>query len=178
AAAPVTAKPADPSKDDAAARQQNGLAQKDSAVSIAPLENLPHTPPPVAAPVPVAPPPPPPPPAAPVAFISNPQSVMTQKLDELHKQVTSEAHTIRLVAGSATVVSLGLSVLYILWTIRAGYLLASLLSSMPAWSFVDPLSILDHFDNALDRRRRRDGDGHSDDGDGSFRTLVHRQGAR
>jgi hypothetical protein len=95
---------------------------------------------------------------------------MTQQLDELHKQVTGEQHTIRLVAGSATVVSLGLSVLYILWTIRAGYLLAGLLSSMPAWTFVDPLPILDHFDDALERRRKRN----EEDGE-SLETLVNRQ---
>ena len=96
---------------------------------------------------------------------------MSQHLDELHEQVTSETHAIRLVAGSATVVSLGLSVLYILWTIRAGYLLAGLLSAMPAWSFVDPLPILDHFDDAMERRRRK---GDDDDGE-SLETLVRGQ---
>jgi hypothetical protein len=62
--------------------------------------------------------------------------------------------------------------LYILWTIRAGYLLAGLLSSMPAWTFVDPLPILDHFDDALERRRKRKED---EDGE-SLETLVNRQG--
>jgi hypothetical protein len=37
----------------------------------------------------------------------------------------------------------GASVLYLAWFLRAGSLVSSLLSSMPAWSFVDPLPILD-----------------------------------
>jgi Cadherin-like/Bacterial cadherin-like domain len=173
-AAPVAAKPAQVNKDaDANAKaQQPALVQKDTNISIAGIDALRPPPPPVAAPLAVAPPPPP---AAPVAFINNiadtataASSPIIRQLDEMHKQVTGEQHTIRLVAGSATVVSLGLSVLYILWTIRAGYLLAGLLSSMPAWTFVDPLPILDHFDDAL-RRKRRDEDGES------LETLVNRQ---
>jgi hypothetical protein len=41
---------------------------------------------------------------------------------------------------------------------------------MPAWTFVDPLPILDHFDDALERRRKRE----EEDGE-SLESLVNRQ---
>lgn len=40
------------------------------------------------------------------------------------------------------VVSTGLSVGYVLWLLRGGALIASLLSSLPAWRLVDPLPVL------------------------------------
>jgi len=40
----------------------------------------------------------------------------------------------------------GLTVGYVFWTVRAGYLLTSLIAQMPAWRFVDPLPILNSFD--------------------------------
>ena len=44
--------------------------------------------------------------------------------------------------GVATAVSSALSVGYVVWTLRGGYLVASLLSSVPAWQFIDPLPVL------------------------------------
>ena len=65
--------------------------------------------------------------------------------------------------------------------IRAGYLLASLLSSMPAWTFVDPLPILDHFNDPNDPegRRRRGGssDKSTDDDHESLQSLVSQKTA-
>ena len=106
-----------------------------------------------------------------VAFLAEPASKFTESLDQLHKQVTEEKALLRLVAGSASFVSLGMSVVYILWTLRAGYVLASLLSSMPAWQFIDPLPILDD-PAALKRRNRRSGSGN--DEDDSLEDLIER----
>jgi hypothetical protein len=91
----------------------------------------------------------------------------------MREKVTKDEPVLNLVAGSAQWASVAASVIYILWTIRAGYLLASLLSSMPAWTFVDPLPILDHFNdlNDPDRRKR----GKNDDDDESLQNLVERQ---
>ena len=36
----------------------------------------------------------------------------------------------------------GLTVGYVFWTVRAGYLLTGLIAQAPAWRFVDPLPIL------------------------------------
>jgi hypothetical protein len=140
---------------------------------------------PAPAPAPVRPPTPhaPPPPVAPLVVV-NPQQVkfvaqqgnnLDKALDELHEQVTHEKSVIRLMAGSASFMSLGLSVVYILWTIRAGYFIASLLSSMPAWQFVDPLPILED-GNLFTKRRTTGGGGRGpgDDEDGeSLESLVN-----
>ncbi len=48
----------------------------------------------------------------------------------------------RIMIGSAVGLTTGLTVGYVFWTIRAGYLLTSLVAQMPAWRLVDPLPIL------------------------------------
>jgi hypothetical protein len=45
-------------------------------------------------------------------------------------------------AAGAALVSSGLSVGYVLWLARGGVLVASVMSSVPAWSSVDPLPVL------------------------------------
>jgi hypothetical protein len=149
-------------------------------INVAPAVAAPAPAPAPIAPAPIAPPLPPPPPAAPVAFVinANPDSAITQKLDEMHEQVTKDPALKELVAGTAQWASLAVSVIYILWTIRAGYLLASLLSSMPAWTFVDPLPILDHVNDPNDpegRNRRGKNSNNTDEDDESLQNLVERQ---
>jgi hypothetical protein len=61
------------------------------------------------------------------------------------------------------VVSTGLSVGYVLWLLRGGVLLASLLSSIPAWRLVDPLPVLGRVG------------GQSDDDDESLEEMVETQ---
>jgi len=48
----------------------------------------------------------------------------------------------RWMIGSAVGVTTGLTVGYVFWTVRAGYLLTGLIAQVPAWRFVDPLPIL------------------------------------
>ena len=63
--------------------------------------------------------------------------------NELRNEVSQENGVIHhVVVGSSVAVSSGLSVGYVLWMIRGGVLLSSVLSSMPAWRFVDPLPVL------------------------------------
>ena len=66
-----------------------------------------------------------------------------------------------MVVGSSIAVSTGLSVGYVLWMIRGGVLLSSVLSSMPAWRLVDPLPVLGFLDDEDD-----------DDHDDSLESLV------
>ena len=47
------------------------------------------------------------------------------------------------IIGGTSAISTGLSVGYLIWTLRSGILMSSLLSSLPAWRFVDPLPILE-----------------------------------
>jgi hypothetical protein len=60
--------------------------------------------------------------------------------DEIGKEVAFS----QVAVGSTLTVATGLSVGYVLWLIRGGVLLSSLLSSLPAWRFVDPLPVLTH----------------------------------
>ena len=52
------------------------------------------------------------------------------------------AVTDRIKVGSAAAVTTGVSVGYVVWLIRGGVLMSSVLSSLPAWRFVDPLPVL------------------------------------
>ena len=59
---------------------------------------------------------------------------------------------------SLAATSLGLSVGYVLWLLRGGVLLSSLLSSLPAWRLVDPLPILGRLDDEDDEDDEQDED--------------------
>lgn len=67
---------------------------------------------------------------------------MGAALDQMQEDMTDESTT-QTVAGTASFVSIGLSVGYFFWAVRAGSVLTSLLSSVPTWRAVDPLPILD-----------------------------------
>ncbi len=68
--------------------------------------------------------------------------------DEIDSESTFGADELfneTLAVGSATVMVTALSAGYLLWTLRGGCLLASFLSSVPAWRMMDPLPILEDF---------------------------------
>jgi len=67
---------------------------------------------------------------------------LRESLDAVKQEMTSHSRLSKVYLGSAVVSSIGLSVGYVVWLLRGGMLLASFLSSMPAWQFLDPLPIL------------------------------------
>jgi hypothetical protein len=67
---------------------------------------------------------------------------MVNSLDGVKKEMAGEIAFNQTVLGSAIAVSTGLSVGYVVWLIRGGMLLSSLLSSIPAWQILDPLPVL------------------------------------
>jgi hypothetical protein len=67
---------------------------------------------------------------------------MVNSLDDVKKEMAGEIAFNKTVLGSAIAVSTGLSVGYVVWLIRGGMLLSSLLSSIPAWQILDPLPVL------------------------------------
>ncbi len=69
------------------------------------------------------------------------------ELDEMDEQMQSEIQFHDIVVGSAAVTSVSLTVGYVLWVLRGGVLLSSLLVQLPAWRMVDPLVVLDHIDS-------------------------------
>jgi hypothetical protein len=56
--------------------------------------------------------------------------------------VQEEADFQQRVLASSIAIGAGVSIGYVLWLLRGGVLLASLMSSLPAWRFVDPLPVL------------------------------------
>jgi hypothetical protein len=104
---------------------------------------------------------------APVPEIATVREPEFQKeLNRLREEVRDEAVVETRVAASVFVVSTGLSVGYVLWLLRGGVLLASLLSSIPAWRLVDPLPVLGRVG------------GQSDDDDESLEEMVENQADR
>ena len=63
-------------------------------------------------------------------------------LDAVQEEMGKEILIGKTVVGSAIATSVGLSAGYVVWMLKGGSLLASLLSSLPAWQLADPLAIL------------------------------------
>jgi hypothetical protein len=89
---------------------------------------------------------------------------LRDSLDAVKQEIASDSTLSKVYLGSALVSSIGLSVGYVVWLLRGGMLLASLLSAMPAWQFLDPLPIL---------ARKKDDD-RSDDNE-SLESIVDRK---
>jgi hypothetical protein len=113
----------------------------------------PSPPPPVAVVVPHVPPPapaPPPPPPPPVQAQQAPQpphyqtAQLFNKLDELSRELNAENKQIRVTPGAVTgLTTTLLSVGYVVWCLRGGSMVATLLTTMPLWRMLDPLPVLD-----------------------------------
>lgn len=67
-----------------------------------------------------------------------------QQLDQLQDTIRQQLNLDKNVVASTLAVSTGLSVGYVIWLVRGGVLLSSLLTSLPAWRLIDPLPILGH----------------------------------
>jgi parallel beta-helix repeat protein len=66
-------------------------------------------------------------------------------IEDIQKVGDEAKQTLKLdrnVVASTTAVSAGLSIGYVIWLVRGGALLSSLLASIPAWRVMDPLPIL------------------------------------
>jgi len=65
-----------------------------------------------------------------------------KSLENFREQTEQEASIEKTVVGSAIAASTGLSAGYVIWLLRSGALLSSILSSLPAWQLADPLAVL------------------------------------
>jgi hypothetical protein len=84
-------------------------------------------------------------------------------LQDLRDEVRNEGVVERFLLGSTVGVTTGLSLGYIVWLIRGGVLLSSLLSLIPAWQLVDPLPVLASMNKRTDE----------DEDDDSLESLIH-----
>jgi hypothetical protein len=96
--------------------------------------------------------------------IANTYDRLRNALNAVKNNMTKENQARKLFFGSAIVSSVGLSVGYVVWLLRGGMLLGTLLSSLPAWQILDPLPIL---------ARKKDGD-HADD-DESLESILRKK---
>ena len=87
------------------------------------------------------------------------------QLDGVRKDINALAAMQGTIVGSTAIASTGFTIGYVAWLTRGGLLLASMLSSLPAWRSVDPLPIL-----ASLRQREN----HDDEAD-SLATLLDDQ---
>ncbi|MGH8666305.1 MAG: cadherin-like domain-containing protein, partial [Burkholderiales bacterium] len=72
------------------------------------------------------------------------------ELEQVRNRIEEQFAQNRTVVASTIAVSTGLSVGYVLWLVRGGLLLTSVLSALPAWQIVDPLPVLGTMKRAQD----------------------------
>ena len=87
-------------------------------------------------------------------------NLLTSSLDDQRDESSQQQLVVRNVVAGSTVATSAVSVGYILWLLRGGVLLGSVLTALPAWRFVDPFPVLSQL-----------GDGGSDD-DESLQSIV------
>jgi hypothetical protein len=77
-------------------------------------------------------------------------AAFSSQLDRLRESVREDLDLDKSVQISVVSVSLGLSLVYVLWLIRGGVLLGSYLSALPAWRLLDPLPVLSRVEDEED----------------------------
>lgn len=88
-------------------------------------------------------------------------------LTNLKDELRSSALMPYLAAGSVVGLTSSLTVGYVFWAIRSGWLVTGLLAQMPAWCLVDPLVVLDYLDEESSARGRS-----RQDDDDSLESLL------
>jgi len=68
------------------------------------------------------------------------------ELDQLRNNLVEELKLDKSVTISVAGMTLGMSLIYVLWLIRGGVLMGSYLSALPAWRVLDPLPVLSRVD--------------------------------
>lgn len=94
-------------------------------------------------------------------------SAFINVLDEFREELADDDVMQKAIVGSTMAVSATLSVGYVIWLIRGGVLLSSVLSSLPAWRMVDPLPVLGWITDEEDLM-----------GDDSLETIVEQSNLR
>ncbi len=69
-------------------------------------------------------------------------SLLASKFETQQEEFESQNRLSKALVGSSITITSGFSVGYLIYLIRGGAIVSSMLSSLPAWRFVDPLPIL------------------------------------
>ncbi len=72
----------------------------------------------------------------------NPQ-LFWKKLNEFRDGLNQNDVALKLTVGGVAIASLAVTAGYAVWMIKGGYLMAGIMSQLPAWRFMDPLPIYD-----------------------------------
>jgi len=75
---------------------------------------------------------------------------LAAEFDRQREELAEQSTNTQSLIGRSFTISSGLSVGYLLWLIRGGTLMGSVLSSLPAWRLVDPLPVLGSLGEDLD----------------------------
>jgi hypothetical protein len=73
---------------------------------------------------------------------SSRSSPLIEAMDQMREGIENQAKVEHLVSAAAVAAGVSLSVGYLVWLVRGGILLSSLLSALPAWRMLDPLPVL------------------------------------
>jgi hypothetical protein len=87
---------------------------------------------------------------------------LSNGLDHIAQQLDTEKTRSVIIIGSATGMTALLSAGYVLWALRGGSLLASMLATLPVWRWLDPLPILESREDEEEKRKRKRGAGEKD----------------
>jgi len=67
---------------------------------------------------------------------------LARKFDAVQKQLALQSEQRRVVVATGVGLTGGVSIGYVVWLIRGGVLVSSMLSALPAWQMIDPLPVL------------------------------------
>ena len=114
-------------------------------------------------------------PNTPMPVVSVELAQLSNGLDTLAQQLDTEKSRSVIIIGSATGMTALLSAGYVLWAVRGGSLLASMLATLPVWRWLDPLPILESREDEKRRKRKRRANTKEDEAekdDERLRTLL------
>ena len=67
---------------------------------------------------------------------------LVRRLEEVQRRMLEQGDERRTAIASSIVMTSGVSVGYVVWLVRGGVLMSSMLSALPAWQMVDPMPVL------------------------------------
>ena len=78
-----------------------------------------------------------------LTFLTDKNSAFWKDMEEIEQVVEKDMKISANVERSALGVTAGLSVGYIVYMLRSGYLVSCILANLPAWKMVDPMPVFD-----------------------------------
>ena len=84
---------------------------------------------------------------------------LARRFEEAQRRVLEQDEARRATIASSIVVSGGVSIGYVIWLVRGGVLMGSMISALPAWQMIDPMPVLAAARNSKHRPGAGSGDG-------------------